>query len=162
MAHDFQSFGSSTDGMVHVLDMLTRASLYSQRWRSRMSRTQAHTCKTTMSNLKHCSQIFGVLLVERDWTVKETPPTLSVPDVTDLSETSRAALPPPARAVAFELLLAVMFISTPATHLKDKHTWSHLLNPGLNPDFPFRFFLLYLLIFFNFGYKVLTSGLRNG
>lgn len=48
------------------------------------------------------------------------PPT-AVPHATDLSGTSRGALPPPARGTAFELLLAVMFVSKPATHLMDKH-----------------------------------------
>lgn len=46
--------------------------------------------------------------------------TLTV-DVTDLSGTSRGVLPPPARGAAFELLLAVMFVCTPPTHLMDKH-----------------------------------------
>lgn len=45
----------------------------------------------------------------------------AVPHVTDLSGTSRGALPPPARGTAFELLLAVMFVSKPSDHLTDKH-----------------------------------------
>lgn len=60
------------------------------------------------------------------WTLKSITrrywitPT-AVPRVTDLSGTSRGALPPPARGTAFELLLAVMFVSKPAAHLMDKH-----------------------------------------
>lgn len=54
-----------------------------------------------------------------DWECTLTSPHL--PDVTDLSETSRGALPPPARATAFKLLLAVMFVSKPSTHLMDKN-----------------------------------------
>lgn len=47
--------------------------------------------------------------------------TPDVPDVTDLSGTSRGALPPPARGTAFKPLLAVMFVCKPPTHLMDKH-----------------------------------------
>lgn len=45
------------------------------------------------------------------------------PDVTDLSGTSSGALPTPARATAFELLLAVMTICKLWTHLMDKHKY---------------------------------------
>lgn len=41
--------------------------------------------------------------------------------VTDLSGTFRGALPPPARGTAFELLLAVMLVSKPSTHLPNKY-----------------------------------------
>lgn len=69
----------------------------------------------------------------------------SVPDVTDLSGMSRAVLPPPARAAAFELLLAVMFIAEPATHLMDKHTQHHLHNLVCNLDSYSGFFLHFYL-----------------
>lgn len=71
-----------------------------------------------------CRQIRRSIKSERN-----PPPPLcpfSVPDVTDLSGISRAALPSPARATAFELLLAVMFISNPATRLMNKHMKSFL------------------------------------
>lgn len=57
-----------------------------------------------------------------DWECTLTSPP-RVPDVTDLSGTSRGALPPPARATAFKLLLAVMFVSKPPTHLMDKNMY---------------------------------------
>lgn len=62
--------------------------------------------------------LWGNCVVELEVHINE--PT-SVPDVTDLSGTSRGALPPPARAAAFELLLAVMVVSTPSAHLMNKH-----------------------------------------
>lgn len=51
----------------------------------------------------------------------------TVPDVTDLSGTSRAHLPPPARGTAFEFLLAVMFVCKPSTHLQGKNI-RHFIN----------------------------------
>ena len=53
--------------------------------------------------------------------VTGSAPAPPVPDVTDLSGTSRGALPPPPRGTAFELLLAVMFVCNLSGHLSDKH-----------------------------------------
>lgn len=85
-------------------------------------------------------------LVEHEKKSEERPPPAplcppSVPDVTDLSGMSRAALPSPVRATAFEFLLAVMFICKPAAHLMDKHmeSFTHP-SPNLNLD-SYRFFL---------------------
>lgn len=69
----------------------------------------------TFSNSQVDTQINHVALLDNH------PPPTAVPHVTDLSGTSRGTLPPPARGTAFELLLAVMFVSKPATHLMDKH-----------------------------------------
>lgn len=69
----------------------------------------------TFSNSQVDTQINHVALLDN------RHPPAAVPHVTDLSGTSRGALPPPARGTAFELLLAVMFVSKPATHLMDKH-----------------------------------------
>lgn len=117
---------------------------YSQRWRSRMSRIPAHVKLSCVTNNRDHSADWWDM--RKEWREKELlPPTplcpSSVPDVTDLSGMSRAALPSPARATAFELLLAVMFISRPAAHLMDKRT--KLLtqpSPNLNLD-TYRFFL---------------------
>lgn len=55
------------------------------------------------------------------WLERHNNQPTPLPDVTDLSGTSRGALPPPARGTAFELLLAVMLVCKQPTHLMDKH-----------------------------------------
>lgn len=97
--------------------MIMAAILVEHKYQSDQYRTRVfYSMERPPKNCQVDTQINHVALLDNP------PTTTTVPHVTDLSGTSRGTLPPPARGTAFELLLAVMFVSKPATHLMDKHT----------------------------------------